>query len=54
MLCNSWIIVSRETDKPVLEIYLKSIADKVNTEKYEVLTAHDYLCRLNESLKVKG
>ena len=43
--CNSWIIVSRETGKAVLETCHATVVDKVNTAKYEVLTAYEWLVR---------
>lgn len=45
--CGSWIVVNRGTNDAVIEIFTRSIAEKVNTVKYEVLTALQYLARLN-------
>jgi len=39
------------TDQAVTELFSKSLADRVNTEKYYVMTAYDYLCRLNKQMK---
>jgi hypothetical protein len=47
MQTYSWIIVSRETEKAVFETWNKKIADCVNTNKYEVLPAQEWLARLN-------
>lgn len=47
MNCNSWIIVSRETGSPVLETWQESVALKVNLDRYEVLTALEWLQRFN-------
>ncbi|NUM72719.1 hypothetical protein HUU40_00015 [candidate division KSB1 bacterium] len=44
----SWIIVRLSDGKGVYETWNASILEKVNTEKYKVLTALDYLCGLNE------
>lgn len=49
--CNSWIIVSRDTGKPVWETYSDKLASAVNMEKYEILTAYQWLVRLNQSIK---
>lgn len=46
--CGSWIIVSKETGAAVLETFQKSVAEKINTAKYEVLTALQYLMGLNK------
>ncbi len=51
VLCNSWIVVDKVTGKAVLETYQRSVADKVNTARYEVLTAYEYLVRLNRDIK---
>ena len=50
MLCNSWIIVSKETGKAIFETWQESVTRKVNTRKYEVLTAYDYLCGINRKI----
>ena len=44
--CGSWIVVDRATGKPVLETYSKKVADAINTELYQVLTALQYLIRI--------
>lgn len=49
--CNSWVAVSRETGKPVYETTRRSIAEKINQEKYEVLTALQWLVRFNEGVR---
>lgn len=45
--CGSWIIVDRDTDKPVFETFQQTVAEKVNQERYEVLTALQWLTRFN-------
>lgn len=49
--CNSWTVVCRETGKPVLETFQKSVAEKVNQDKYEVLTTLDWLVRFNKQVR---
>lgn len=44
--CGSWIVVSRATGKPVLETFSKTVADAINTQRYEVLTALQYLSKI--------
>ena len=50
--CGSWIIVSRATGKPVLETFERRIALAVNQERYEVLTALQWLSRLNSFSRI--
>ena len=45
--CGSWIIVRRDTGGAVLETFRREVAERVNAASYEVLTALDYLQRLN-------
>jgi len=45
---NSWIAVSRETGKPVFETYRRKTAEHINQERYEVVTAHQWLARITE------
>jgi hypothetical protein len=54
MLCNSWVIVRRDTGKPVFETWSPEIAAAINREAYDVLTAHAWLVRLNQSIKSEG
>lgn len=49
--CGSWIIVSRATGKSVLETFNRSTAERVNQERYEVLTAAQYLGRFNRAVR---
>lgn len=48
--CGSWIVVSRANGAAVLETFSQSVAEKVNQDRYEVLTALQYLVRFNNSL----
>jgi hypothetical protein len=50
-MTQSWIIISRETGKPVFETFTRKIAARVNLEKYEVLTAKEWLVRFNKQVK---
>jgi len=47
----SWIIVSRETGKPVLETFSSRTAEAVDRARYEVLTALQWLQRFNATVK---
>jgi hypothetical protein len=51
---RSWIITSKETGLAVFETFEKKTADAVNRAKYNVETAHDYLCRLNAQILSRG
>ena len=48
--CGSWIIVSRESGKPAIETFQRHIAEAVNQERYEVLTALQWLVRFNRTI----
>jgi len=48
---HTYIVIDKLTDKAVTELFSKSLADQINTEKYYVMTAYDYLCRLNKQMK---
>lgn len=52
--CGSWIVVSRETGKPVLETFNPRVAGAINLARYEVLTAYRWLVRLNAAIKLAG
>lgn len=47
---HSYIVVSKRTGKAILETWNKGITDKVNRDKYDVLTAYDYLCKTNQQI----
>ena len=49
--CGSWVIVDRSTGEAIHETFQRSVAEKVNEVRFEVLTAHQWLVRFNESLK---
>ncbi len=45
--CGSWIIIRKGTFEAVYETWSQSVAEKINGERYTILTALDYLQRLN-------
>ena len=47
----TWIVVDRVTGQAVAEFFLASTADRVNRELYEVVTALEWLQRLNRQIK---
>ncbi len=51
---GSWIIVSRATGLPVLETFSARLAGAVDTARYEVLTALQWLQRFNASVRETG
>lgn len=52
--CGSWIIVSRATGQPVYETFHRRIAEAVNQDRFEVLTALQWLGRLNAARRKEG
>lgn len=44
---NSWVIVNRQTGEAILETWSEKVTQAINTKKYQVLTAYEYLCQLN-------
>ena len=45
----SWVVVERETGRAVCEISGQSVADKINTAKYEAIPIVAYLQSLNRA-----
>lgn len=45
--CGSWVIVDRRTGKAVFETFTRKVAASVNQCNYEVLTALEWLKRIN-------
>jgi hypothetical protein len=45
---SSFVIRDKETGEPVMETFQQSVADKVNTEKYEVVPVLQHLQELNQ------
>ena len=50
-LIGSWIIVDKATGKPVIELYNPVNVARVNTEKYQVYTAEEWLIHFNRSVR---
>jgi len=44
---HSYIVIDLKTNKAICELFSKKLADRINTNKYKVMTAYDYLCGLN-------
>jgi hypothetical protein len=44
----SWVVRNKETGEPIMETFQKSVADKANKEKYEVVPILQHLQELNE------
>ena len=53
-ISGSWVVVSRETGKPVLETFERKTAEAINQDKYEVLTALQWAARYNEAVRKAG
>lgn len=45
---SSWIVRNKETGETIMETAQKSVADKVNTDKYEVVPAQQHLAELSD------
>ena len=50
----SWVIVDRDTGRPVLETFRASIVEKVNTARYEAVPILEYLYRFNASISAES
>ena len=50
-LIGSWIIVGKATDKPLIELFSPANLAQVNTEKYQVYTAEEWLIHFNRSVR---
>lgn len=51
MKTSSWVIVSLETGKGVMETWNPKCVEHVNKAKYKAVPVYEYLCDLN--LKIK-
>ena len=49
--CGSWIAVCRSSGVPVFETFTRSVAERINRTKYEVLTAAQWLGRLSAQVR---
>lgn len=54
MKTASWVIVSLETGKPVMETFSLKTARRVNTEKYRVVPILEWLVDLNRRIREGG
>mgnify|MGYP000935815014 CR=1 FL=1 len=45
--CGSWVVVNRATGESVLETFSRAVAERVNQDAYEVLTAAEWLGSVN-------
>ena len=45
--CGSWIVSDRATGIAVLETFQRSVAEKINQDRYTVKTALQHLVELN-------
>lgn len=45
---SSWVVISKETGKAVAEIFTHKVAERINFEKYRLITIADYLPSLNK------
>lgn len=52
-MCNSWVILNRETMQPVMEFFNPQLVALVNLNKYEVMTTLEWLQMFNASVKAK-
>jgi hypothetical protein len=50
---GSWVIVNRQTGEAILETFSEKVTKAINTKKYQVMTAYDYLCKLNANIKAQ-
>ena len=44
--CGSWVVVDRATGQSVLETFDRKTAEAINQDRYQVLTALQYLAAL--------
>lgn len=51
MRSNSWVIVNKITGNAIFETWNENTAKAINTDKYAVMTAYEYLCNLNQEAK---
>jgi len=51
MKTTSWIIVDKQTGKAVMETFKQATADAINREKFDVVSALEYLYALNAAIK---
>lgn len=49
--CGSWLILDKATGKPIAETFNPKIAGAINTQKYEIKCAYQYLTEFNRKVK---
>ena len=49
----SWIIVEKATGRAVLETWSQDLVNRVNLDKYRVLTAYEHLRNFNQQVKAE-
>ena len=49
--CGSWIVTDRTTGVAIYETWKRSVAEKINQDKYHVWTALGYLASLASNIK---
>lgn len=49
---NSFIIIDKVTNIAIVEIWNEDLLEHLNTTKYEVKTAYEYLCELNKITQI--
>jgi hypothetical protein len=47
----SWVIVNKETKKPIFETFCIEFANTINTKKYQAIPILEYLQSLNTGSK---
>ena len=47
----SWVITRKSDGAVIMEIFSKSVACKINTNKYDVTPIYQYLTELNKKVK---
>ena len=47
----SWVITRKSDGDIVMETFSKSVASKINTDKYDVTPIYQYLTELNKKVK---
>ena len=47
----SWVITRKSDGDVVMETFSKSVASKINTDKYDVTPIYQYLTELNKKVK---
>ena len=43
---GSWVVVDRASGKAVMETFNRKMAEAINQERYEVMTALEYLSKI--------